>query len=159
MEERARTLEEDTEEIALEEPEVEHEIVVERTFATLGSYLSRTPVGAIEDAEYAEQAAPGAAAPAREPLAQPHPPAETTDIGDRIFNWVTSGFAGLIIAILLTMLAVLLVQARDAVTRFGLGFLTSNTWDAVHDQYGAATSILGTVYTSILALLIAAPIG
>lgn len=96
---------------------------------------------------------------ARDARVAPRPPAGHFNLGDRLFGWLTAGFAGLITGILLVMLAVLVVQSRTTITRFGFGFLTSSTWDATRDNYGAATSILGTVYTSLLALLIAAPIG
>lgn len=94
-----------------------------------------------------------------QPVASPHPRARTTGVGDRLFGWVTAGFASAILAILGIMLAVLLIQSRETMTKFGLGFLTSSTWNVDKDVYGAATSILGTVYTSVLALLLAAPVG
>jgi phosphate transport system permease protein len=43
--------------------------------------------------------------------------------------------------------------------RFGLGFLVISDWDPVGDTYGAFTAIYGTIVTSILALLIAVPLG
>ena len=49
-------------------------------------------------------------------------------------------------------------QANPAVGKFGLGFLSGSTWNAVNDQYGARDFIFGTAITSILALLIATPI-
>jgi phosphate transport system permease protein len=42
---------------------------------------------------------------------------------------------------------------------FGLGFLTGTTWDATHDVYGAGTLLYGTAVTSVMALLIAGPLG
>jgi phosphate transport system permease protein len=89
----------------------------------------------------------------------PHAPARAFDVGDRIFNLVTTAFAGFILVILGLILAVLIWQGRSTITKFGLGFLTGTTWDVNRDIYGAAPAILGTVYTSLLALAIAAPVG
>jgi phosphate transport system permease protein len=49
--------------------------------------------------------------------------------------------------------------AWPAIERFGLGFLTSTTWDpAARQVFGAGTFIVGTAITSVFALLIAGPI-
>ncbi len=44
-------------------------------------------------------------------------------------------------------------------SRFGLGFLTGREWNPVIGQFGALPFIFGTVVTSLLALLLAVPIG
>ena len=49
-------------------------------------------------------------------------------------------------------------QANLAVGKFGLGFLSGSTWNAVSDQYGARDFIFGTAITSLFALAIATPI-
>jgi phosphate transport system permease protein len=90
---------------------------------------------------------------------EPHPPPGAFNIGDRLFRMVTAGFAGLILVLLGAVLVVLGWQARDTLTKFGFGFLTGQVWDVNRDIYGAAPAILGTVYTSLLALAIAAPVG
>ncbi|MBV9280650.1 MAG: phosphate ABC transporter permease subunit PstC [Chloroflexi bacterium] len=93
-----------------------------------------------------------------EPRREPHPPAQTPNTGDRVFNWVTAGFAGLIIAILALIIVVLTWQSRLTITHFGLSFLYNSTWNTVTNEFGGEPSILGTVYTSLLALLLAAPV-
>jgi phosphate transport system permease protein len=45
-----------------------------------------------------------------------------------------------------------------AISRFGLGFLTSSTWDPVAEQFGAYALIFGTLVSSFIALLIAVPL-
>lgn len=85
--------------------------------------------------------------------------ARTFNLGDRVFGWLTAGVAGATLMILGLMLTVLVMQSRDSIAKFGLGFLTSPAWNVDRDSYGAATSILGTVYTSVLALMLAAPVG
>jgi phosphate transport system permease protein len=46
-----------------------------------------------------------------------------------------------------------------AIHKFGWSFLTSSTWDPVSDNYGALPFIFGTVVSSLIALLIAIPLG
>jgi phosphate transport system permease protein len=92
------------------------------------------------------------------PSREPHVLIGARNLGDRIFNWVTAGFAGLIIAVLLLITAELAWQSRLSIGRFGLSFITSSTWNTITGTFGAAPSILGTIYSSLLALLIAAPI-
>ena len=72
------------------------------------------------------------------------------------------GIAGLA-ALGLGALIVLLVyevvdQAHASLSEFGLGFLNSSVWNTVHDEYGAADLIFGTLVTAGVALLIAVPI-
>ena len=72
------------------------------------------------------------------------------------------GIAGLA-AVGLAALMVLLVyevvdQAHLSLSEFGLGFLNSSVWNTVHDEYGAADLIFGTLVTAGVALLIAVPI-
>src|SRR5439155_19930400 len=47
--------------------------------------------------------------------------------------------------------------AGPAISRYGLGFLGSATWNPVANQFGAANFIYGTIVSSFLALLIAGP--
>lgn len=94
----------------------------------------------------------------REPKRQPHPPARSSNLGDQIFRLITAGFAGVIVVALLLVVGALLVQARLSIAAFSVGFLTSSTWDPIRNVFGAEPAILGTLYTSLLALLMAGPI-
>jgi phosphate transport system permease protein len=85
-------------------------------------------------------------------------------IGDRIGDVLLHGLTG---AAALTALAVigllvfeLIKQAWPAVSRFGLGFVTSRAWDPnpAKFNFGALDFIYGTAYTSFLAVLLAAPL-
>ncbi|TMF59040.1 MAG: phosphate ABC transporter permease subunit PstC [Chloroflexi bacterium] len=53
----------------------------------------------------------------------------------------------------------LFIPALPAITKFGLGFFVSRTWDPVRVQFGALPAIYGTLVTSAIALLIAFPVG
>src|SRR5690606_10621386 len=48
--------------------------------------------------------------------------------------------------------------SRPAISEFGLGFVASNVWDPVAEEFGALPLIFGTLVSSALALLIAVPL-
>ena len=77
---------------------------------------------------------------------------------DRIFGWVAKGAAIFTLLILISILASLTVSAWPAIDRFGLGFLTSTTWDPVKEEFGGLVMIYGTIMTSLIALVIAVPV-
>ena len=62
--------------------------------------------------------------------------------------------AGLLFAILLS----LTISAWPAISKYGLGFLTSTAWDPVQEEFGGLVMIYGTLATSLIALLIAVPV-
>jgi phosphate transport system permease protein len=80
-------------------------------------------------------------------------------IGDTVLHGVTL-LAAAASVVLVGLIAWELVKgARPAIDRFGLGFLTSTTWDpAARQVFGAGTFIFGTAVTSFVALLIAGPV-
>ena len=78
--------------------------------------------------------------------------------GDRIFRIVLTA-AALAIPVLLGFLVYeLWVGSRLAVKTFGVDFLTTSTWDPVAEKFGALPLILGTLLSSLIALLIAVPL-
>lgn len=77
---------------------------------------------------------------------------------DRLFSLAARGAALLTLFLLLAILGSLVVGAWPAIERYGLGFLTSSTWDPVADQYGGLVMVYGTLATSLIALLIAVPV-
>ena len=65
------------------------------------------------------------------------PPAKRPRSGpttDRLFGWAAKGAALLTLAMLIGILLSLLVGAWPAISKFGLGFLTSSFWDPVKDE-------------------------
>jgi phosphate transport system permease protein len=78
-----------------------------------------------------------------------------TDLGFRVG---TGAFAVLVLAIVAAIGVVLLRESILSVREFGLGFWVTDIWDPVAHDFGARPFIWGTIYSSILALLIAAPI-
>ncbi len=77
---------------------------------------------------------------------------------DRLFRVLTQGFAWLVLAVLGAIIVVLFKGGWPALSRFGLHFFTSSTWNPVSGVFGAASSIVGTVVTSVIAIVLAVPI-
>lgn len=77
---------------------------------------------------------------------------------DQIFKMLTAGAALLVLGLAGLILYQLIVQSWTSIKEFGLGFLTSDVWDPVFNEYGALPFIYGTVASSLIALLIAVPL-
>jgi phosphate transport system permease protein len=64
-------------------------------------------------------------------------------------------------ALLLIVVAIAVTLANDStlsIQKFGLGFWGTSNWDPVAGEFGALPFIWGTLYSSVLALLIATPV-
>lgn len=79
-------------------------------------------------------------------------------VGDRLFHGITGISAILVLAVIVGIAIALLIGAWPALTRFGPGFLTSDSWNPVTNDYGALVAIYGTLVTSLIAMLIAVPV-
>lgn len=77
---------------------------------------------------------------------------------DRLFKWLTFGFAMLVLLALAGILAALVREAWPAFAEFGPDFVFGRTWSPGDDVYGGAIAIYGTLVTSGIALLFALPI-
>lgn len=80
-------------------------------------------------------------------------------LGDRIFHVIVTALAGGMLALLALLVILLIYDSWPSLTRYGFSFLTSTTWDPVFEKFGAAPYIWGTLVTSAIAVLFAAPIG
>lgn len=85
------------------------------------------------------------------------PPAEK--LVDQGFRQLALALASVVAIVLLGILLVVFDGSKEAIGRFGLSFLTTSGWDPVNDQYGAFTAIYGTLVSSVLALVLAVPLG
>ena len=75
-----------------------------------------------------------------------------------IFRGGTGLFAVALIAVVVGIAAMLLWQSRLSIQHFGWQFWQTDIWDPVAGEFGARPFIWGTLYSSVLALLIAGPI-
>ncbi len=77
---------------------------------------------------------------------------------DAAFRLVTAGAAVFILILLLAMFIILSQNAWPSIRRFGLDFLISKEWNPVTSQFGALTTIIGTLVSTILAMLLSLPV-
>lgn len=85
------------------------------------------------------------------------PPAEK--LADSGFRQLTFVLAAMVAVILLAIFITVMKGAWEAIQTFGWSFLTTSAWDPVNEKYGALTAIYGTLVSSLLALLVAVPLG
>jgi phosphate transport system permease protein len=81
----------------------------------------------------------------------------TQSLGDTLFRGLTIACAG---AVCVLMLAIVLELARNSelsMRTFGLPFLWRDVWNPVTHQFGAASSIYGTLISTAIAMLVAVP--
>jgi phosphate transport system permease protein len=88
----------------------------------------------------------------------PVPSGRKSLTADRIFRWVTLGAAVVILLILGAMLIELVVGSMPAIKAFGWQFVISSEWDAVQEKFGALPFLYGSIVSSLLAILVAAPL-
>lgn len=79
--------------------------------------------------------------------------------GDPLFRWIALSCALVIPALMAGILFTLLLDSRLAIAKFGLGFLVSDAWNPVTGDFGALSSIFGTAASTLIAMLIATPLG
>src|SRR6266540_5593871 len=77
---------------------------------------------------------------------------------DLWFRVGTGVFAVLVIVVVVAIGVELGWQSRLSIKEFGWQFWQTETWDPVTGQFGARPFIWGTLYSSVLALIIATPI-
>ncbi len=81
------------------------------------------------------------------------------NLGDFVFKYLTLLFAIIVFSIVFLMAFEMYKGSEPSIGKFGWKFLTNTTWDPVQDSYGALPYIYGTVMSSLLALVIAVPLG
>jgi phosphate transport system permease protein len=81
-----------------------------------------------------------------------------TPLGDRIYRALTTLSAGSIPALLVLLAGTVGVAAWPAIRANSWQFVSGTDWDAVHGIFGVAPAIYGTIASSVLALLLAAPL-
>ncbi len=77
---------------------------------------------------------------------------------DTAFRIGTGAFGFLLIALVAGIGIVLAIESIASIQKFGLNFWRTEIWDPVAGEFGALPFIWGTLYSSVLALLIATPI-
>jgi len=84
------------------------------------------------------------------------------NLKDRIGDPLLLGLSGLAAAVAVVTIGGIVYEtihlAGPAISKFGIGFVATNDWNPVTNRFGAAPFLYGTVVTSAIALLLAAPL-
>jgi phosphate transport system permease protein len=94
----------------------------------------------------------------RVPAERPKSTRKSGRIDETIFRAGTGVFGLLLIAIVVAIGIELVRQSQLSIKEFGWRFWMTDTWDPVRGEFGARPFIWGTLYSSVLALMLAAPI-
>ena len=78
---------------------------------------------------------------------------------DSIFFNLTRAAAYFVLVLLGGVIIALVVGAWPAMREYGFGFLVSQSWNPVTEVFGGMAPIYGTIITSVLAMILAVPIG
>jgi len=84
--------------------------------------------------------------------------AKSRSRSDFLFRIGTGTFGVLLVVLVCAIGVVLARQSVLSVQKFGMNFWRTEIWDPVAGEFGALPFIWGTLYSSVLALLIATPI-
>jgi phosphate transport system permease protein len=79
--------------------------------------------------------------------------------GDFLFRGLTYLLVLTVLAIVVGVAWVLVSSSWLTIRLFGLSFLTNQAFDPVHNTYGVAPALFGTIVTSAFALLFSVPLG
>ena len=85
--------------------------------------------------------------------------AARANLGDRIFRTVLRLAGGAVLVLVVAIFLEMVRTAWPAIHKFGPRFLVSSVWDPVAEHFGALPFVYGTLVSSLLAMLIAVPLG
>jgi phosphate ABC transporter permease protein PstC len=78
---------------------------------------------------------------------------------DKAMRWILTALAAGILVLIGFFFIRLIIEARPALSKFGVvGFTFDNNWDVSRSIFGALPLVVGTLITSAIALLIGVPI-
>jgi len=97
-------------------------------------------------------------APAGKPSPE-SPGPRTSAVPDQVFKYVAVAAALSVIASVLLIVFELVWHSRLALAKFGFGFFGGSNWDPVSGEFGAFPFVYGTLVSSLIALIIAVPLG
>ena len=79
--------------------------------------------------------------------------------GDRVFAGTLRLVAASFVALVVALVVVLVIASAPAIRAFGWRFIVGTDWDPVAESFGALPFIYGTLLSSLLAMLLAVPLG
>ena len=82
----------------------------------------------------------------------------TSRTADRVFTASVTALALLVPITLAGITLLIVLDSLPSVQRFGLDFLVTSRWDPVHAAFGAGAYLFGTLVTTTIAIVLAAPV-
>ena len=89
---------------------------------------------------------------------QAEKPAGKQRRADKFFQWVTALCAGVVLLLMAGFLVRLLLSSRLSMAHFGWRFIISNEWNPYRGEFGALSSLYGTLVSTAIAMVIAVPL-
>jgi phosphate transport system permease protein len=86
------------------------------------------------------------------------PSPRRTVMSESMFRGLTLAAAVSVVLVVAGIFLLLMAESLPALERFGVGFVTSTSWNPVTEKFGALPAIFGTLVTSCIAMLIAVPL-
>jgi phosphate transport system permease protein len=83
---------------------------------------------------------------------------KTSRSTDLLFRGITAACAGLVLLIMAGIFISLVWNSLPSIKAFGISFLFSTAWDPVSQNFGALSSIYGTLMSTAIAMLLAVPL-
>ena len=78
---------------------------------------------------------------------------------DNLFKFITYSASVIVFLIVAAIFVSLIIESFPAIEKFGfIKFIASTDWDPVREIFGAATTIYGTILTTLLSLVFAIPL-
>lgn len=87
------------------------------------------------------------------------PPSPRQVFSDKLFRFVCRAFAWLTVGAITFIVVKIILAGVPAMREYGPSFLTGTTWDPNQGVYGILPEIWGTLYSSILSLVIGSAFG
>jgi phosphate transport system permease protein len=87
------------------------------------------------------------------------PPTRAEITADRIFHQLSLAGAAFTLLLVVWLVVSIYKVAAPAVHSYGLALLVGTSWDSNRDQFGILPAIVGTLYSSILGLIIGTAFG
>ncbi|HMJ13231.1 MAG TPA: phosphate ABC transporter permease subunit PstC [Polyangiaceae bacterium] len=87
------------------------------------------------------------------------PPTRREKYSDALFKLIAHAFGAGVVLLLLGVVLEVMRHAAPAMRAYGASFLTSSVWDSNREQFGIFPQIVGTLYTSVLALVFGGGLG
>ena len=79
-------------------------------------------------------------------------------LSDEVFKILMMAIALLVVVIMGGIFFVLFEQSLPAIKKFGVAFFFTNSWNPVTQEFGALSSIYGTLVSTLIALVLAVPL-